>query len=117
LLGHLKEMIAGSDVDAEISYGKVPLLQGVAEYAEAGMVPGGSLNNLDFVSDLTEWGKGISETQKKILADAQTSGGLLLSMPDADARKLLGSLAEAGRSRATVIGKIVKGSGKIRVVS
>jgi cysteine desulfurase len=117
LLGHLKEMIAGSDVDAEISYGKVPLLQGVAEYAEAGMVPGGSLNNLDFVSDLTDWGKGISETQKKILADAQTSGGLLLSMPDADARKLLGSLAEAGRSRATVIGKIVKGSGKIRVVS
>ncbi|MCK7461719.1 MAG: AIR synthase-related protein [Sphingobacterium sp.] len=117
LLGHLKEMITGSEVDAEISYGKVPLLQGAAEYAEAGMVPGGSLNNLDFASDLTDWGKGISETQKKILADAQTSGGLLLSMPETDARNFLGSLSAEGRSRAAVIGKIVRGTGKIKVVS
>jgi cysteine desulfurase NifS/selenium donor protein len=116
LLGHLKGMIAGTEVDAEISYDKVPLLPGVKEYAEAGMVPGGSLSNLDFVSGLTDWGESIGETQKKILADAQTSGGLLLSMPGKDAKKFLAVWPATGRSRAAVIGKVFEGSGRIRVV-
>jgi cysteine desulfurase len=116
LLGHLKEMIAGSNTDAEISFARVPLLSRVTEYAEAGMVPGGSLNNLSFVSDILVCKNGISDTQKKILADAQTSGGLLVSMAASDAEKFIKTMPASEGLPAAVIGKIVEGSGRILVV-
>ena len=117
LTGHLKEMIAGSDTDAELFCGKIPLLEQAAEYADAGMIPGGSLNNLDFASDVLDWDKGIGNTLKKILADAQTSGGLLAAIPAGDAEKYLARLTSANIQNAAIIGRIVEGTGRIRCLA
>ena len=86
LLGHLKEMISGSGVDALILNGHVPLIEDVVEYAAAGMVPGGTKNNFDFIAGSVIWDSQISDDMKLILCDAQTSGGLLLTLPTASAR-------------------------------
>ncbi len=116
LLGHLKEMIAGTGTDAVVFSGSVPLLENAREYAEAGMIPGGSLSNLTFASDLTSWDPSIGETDKKILADAQTSGGLLVAMPEHEAATYIQRLPEAIRVHVSVIGKVIEGTGTIKVV-
>jgi cysteine desulfurase len=113
LAGHLKEMITGSDTDAEIFSGKVPVLDHTIEYAEAGMVPGGSLNNLDFVSDVAVWHAEIGETLRRILADAQTSGGLLIAMREDEAGGFLKRLSAETGFPVAIIGKVSAGSGKI----
>ncbi len=80
LLGHLAEML-GSDVGAEIVAADVPLLPGAWELAERGVVPGGTQRNLAAVGGLVDFGD-IDSTRQLLLADAQTSGGLLIALPD-----------------------------------
>jgi selenium donor protein len=109
LLGHLREMIQGSGTDAAVAYSAVPLMTGVTDYAEAGMVPGGSLANLEFVSSMVDWEQGVGETAKTVLADAQTSGGLLVALPEKDAQRF------AAAFPAAIIGRFIPGTGRIRV--
>ncbi|MFO7916000.1 MAG: selenide, water dikinase SelD [Candidatus Krumholzibacteriales bacterium] len=115
LLGHLSEMIGKGDLMAVISAGKVPVMEGVRELAAAGAVPGGTLSNLDYISGLIEWGGKISRTDRIVLCDAQTSGGLLISLPAEKAEELKARLEEAGLSAAAVIGEIISGDGRIKV--
>lgn len=115
LAGHLKEMIAGSATDAEVGFRKIPLLPEAFAYAEAGMVPGGSLNNLVFASDMMVWDVSIGETEKKVFADAQTSGGLLIALPEREADAFILAVRQRGNMEAAVIGRVVEGAGKIRV--
>ncbi len=85
LLGHLREMTVASGVAAEISFSAVPVMDGVEQLAAAGCVPGGSEDNLAFVnsSGAVDWDPGLPEHRRLILADAQTSGGLLIAVPEA----------------------------------
>jgi len=116
LLGHLSGMTVASGVDAEIYSDKVPILEQAREFAVANVVPGGTQNNLEFVSDKVEWTREVSSIQQVLLCDAQTSGGLLIATPEKNASDLLTKLYENGVSDSALIGKITKqGKGKIVV--
>ena len=117
LMGHLKEMVQASAVEVEIDSKNVPLIPGAADLATAGVVPGGTKNNLDYVSGVVNWADDISETTKLLLCDAQTSGGLLISLPIRFKDKLLEELQKNGVDSAKEIGWVKNvGDGKIFVV-
>ncbi len=117
LAGHLSEMTRGSDVNAEISFGALPFMNHVKELAFAGAIPGGTFKNLDFYKEWIRWETVISETEKLMFCDAQTSGGLLVALPEEYAVQVLCDLALQGIENAVIIGKITgKGTGIIRVV-
>jgi selenide,water dikinase len=78
LLGHLYKLARASGVTAIVDHVAVPLIVGTREAARAGYMPGGSRRNLDWVLPHTDTG-GISEEDLLLLADAQTSGGLLVA--------------------------------------
>jgi selenide,water dikinase len=78
LLGHLFKLARASEVTAVVDHAAVPLIDGTAEAARAGYMPGGSLRNLDWVLPHTDTGT-LSEQDLLLLADAQTSGGLLVA--------------------------------------
>jgi len=116
LLGHLKEMVKASGVRAEIYAEKVPVIKHVKDLITANVIPGGTLNNLDFVSDCVEWPQEISRTMKIILCDAQTSGGLLISIPSNAGTELEKALRANGIADAGIVGRIISsGDGKIVV--
>jgi selenide,water dikinase len=104
LLGHLREMTCGSGVRARIEARRIPLLPDVVELAGAGLVPGGTRRNLRAVAAVVRWDDAVPEPLRVVIGDAQTSGGLLVATPDADA--LLGALAARGVPDAARIGEI-----------
>ncbi len=110
LLGHLGEMVAASGVGARVDHRWVPLLPGVEELAEQGVIPGGTGRNLASVKEYTRFGD-LAEVHQVVLADAQTSGGLLLAVAAERCDDLVAALGEAGTPAAAVIGEIVEGEG------
>jgi cysteine desulfurase len=107
LMGHLKEMMEASGVSCEIDAGNVPLIDGVYELAMAGTIPGGTHNNLEFVSRHVQWPEQLPEVEKLILCDAQTSGGLLISLPERFAKQYLAELETRKKLQASNIGKVI----------
>ncbi|MCO1660512.1 selenide, water dikinase SelD [Pseudonocardia humida] len=114
LLGHLKKMAAASGVDARIDVDAVDLLDGVRDLAEAGTVPGGSRRNRQWVADVVDAGPGVSEVDLLLLADAQTSGGLLFGADPARAREAVAALVAQGVP-AAVVGEVAAGTGRLLV--
>ena len=96
LIGHAREVAAGSHVALTIEAGKVPLLEGAIECARAGFIPGGLTNNRDFAECAVSYDSGVPEEVRALLHDPQTAGGLLLSVPRNDAEKLTRALISAG---------------------
>jgi cysteine desulfurase NifS/selenium donor protein len=116
LIGHLLEMTTGSGVDAELWASAVPVLEEALEWAQAGVVPGGTRDNLDHAGARVTWDARLSPPERLLLCDAQTSGGLLIALPEADAPALLAALHEAGVGEAAIIGRMSgPGAGTIRV--
>jgi selenium donor protein len=113
LLGHLKEMLSAGNLDAEISWQTVPLLTEAMNYAVAGMIPGGTRNNLEFVKKHLRIRDDVPALVKILFSDAQTSGGLLVSLPEEDAMKALPELARRGIVQAGMIGRVVPGDSSI----
>lgn len=111
LLGHLSRMASASDVDVSIDVGAVPLLPGARELAEQGLFPGGTRRNLDWVYDHVDAG-GVAGNDLLILADAQTSGGLLFGVHPDRASGVLKEIGAAGIPVA-VIGSVQRGAGRI----
>jgi cysteine desulfurase NifS/selenium donor protein len=117
LLGHLKELTQGSGVEAEIWASSVPVIEAAQEFVTGNVVPGGTLNNMEFVKSIVEYEPEISKTDQTLLCDAQTSGGLLIAVPEEYAESLLNELHCKGISRVAKVGKITSlGSGNIKVV-
>jgi len=108
LLGHLCELVQASRVGAKIYLTKVPVIDFAWELAKQKVVPGGTLANLKFVEGKVEWDKEIKEEAKLILSDAQTSGGLLISVPKEKEKKLLERLISKGVPNPVVIGEIIE---------
>ena len=106
LLGHLLEMCKGSKISATIECNEIPLIQGVFELAQKGFIPGGTKRNLDHVIPNVNFSKNISQEQKYLLADAQTSGGLLISAPKDKAEDLQNLLMENQCLSSSVIGQV-----------
>jgi len=111
LLGHLGRAVEESKVGAQISTKEVLFLPETQELAEAGFVPGGSRRNLEWLDDRLEKGN-CSETDVLLLADAQTSGGLLFGIDDSKAQDALDELVSSGHS-ASIIGSVIDEEGKI----
>jgi selenide,water dikinase len=115
LLGHLKEMVAGSGFSAEVWLNKVPVMDEAWKLVTAGIIPGGTLNNMNYVEDTVVWGETIPYTAKVILCDAQTSGGLLIALPEMNGPELLLALKTAGLKDSSVIGRFTDQGRTIRV--
>jgi selenide, water dikinase len=112
LFGHLHRMLTGSGVSATVDASTVPVLRGVLDLARADVVPGGTKRNHAFVSPSTEWGE-LTGPEQMVLADAQTSGGLLIAAADGD--RLSTELAKR-RVPFAEIGEVTEGpSGRITV--
>ncbi len=104
LLGHLQKLAAASGTGAVIRAEAVPVLPGVWDLLDQGFAPGGTVQNLDFVRP---WVKGSSDQRiLTMLADAQTSGGLLFCCPAAAADNAVARLADSGHT-AAVIGELI----------
>ena len=118
LLGHLGRAVVESTVDATIEVGAVPLLPGTRELAESGAMPGGSRRNLDWADDLLDRGD-FGDLDALLMADAQTSGGLVFGVAPDRADEALVALAATGHV-AAVVGHVVArgsdGSHRLRLV-
>ncbi|MCE5341344.1 MAG: selenide, water dikinase SelD [Planctomycetaceae bacterium] len=114
LMGHLGEMAGLSKVNAEILFDAIPLFPGVLEAVNADIVPGTVERNRESSGHRIVTGKGVTRPMADICFDAQTSGGLLICLPQAKAEKLLGKLHKAKIEEAAIIGRIIgKGTGKV----
>ena len=108
LMGHLLEMTTAQK-SIEINSEQVPLIESAFELAEMGMFPGGSFRNRDYISKFVKPSKNSnSEDEIMLLYDAQTSGGLLISVEPNKAEKLLDILRESGHIRAVIIGEVIE---------
>ena len=107
LIGHAREMALGSRVTIEIDAASVPLLPGALEYSRQGALAGGLKNNREYASGAVEKTREISVELENLLYDPQTSGGLLISLPEADAAQLIQKLEGARR-----IGRVLPAGGK-----
>src|SRR5207248_10233183 len=114
LLGHLRNVTAASGVTARVWADAVPVLAVAREYVQAGIAPGGTHANWKFLADWVTFDPELSKEEQLLLCDAQTSGGLLASVPAADADRLVRALHAAGVSAAAVVGRI-EGVGKGRI--
>jgi selenide,water dikinase len=94
LLGHAREMAAGSKVSLEIDHSAIEALPGALEGARAGFLAGGLKNNREFVSGCVEFAAGVPEEYQHLLYDPQTSGGLLLAIAASSADAAVAALAK-----------------------
>ena len=116
LMGHLTGMLRASGVGAEISAASAPVLPGVNELLEQGVAPGGTHRNEAGVEEYVEWDSAITANQRLILCDAQTSGGLLISVPSGRLPILLEALEKNAVPTRAVIGRITDGPAGIASV-
>jgi selenide,water dikinase len=115
LLGHLLEMMTGAKARAFLDLERIPIIAEVPELASRGVVPGGTKSNLAHVAKKVRFPKGLPEDIQWVLADAQTNGGLLASVPARDAAKAWRALERAGVDVA-LIGEVGEGRPGIEVV-
>ena len=114
LLGHLGNLLrasseaTGRPLGARLRFADVPLFDGVEQLLEQGLCPGGTRRNLAHAAPHTGFPDGLDESRRLLLADAQTSGGLLMAVPPAGLDGLLGGLEERGVAVRAVIGAIVE---------
>ncbi|MEE2981536.1 MAG: selenide, water dikinase SelD [Pseudomonadota bacterium] len=112
LLGHLGVMLrassdaAGDALGAAIRYADVPLFDGAGDYLAQGLCPAGTRRNLDFVASHVRFATGLDENRRLLLADAQTSGGLLIAVPEDGLDGLLVALDDEGVAIRAVIGRV-----------
>lgn len=104
LAGHLLEMCDVSNVSARLTFSDIPLLPGALGYISAGFVPGGTRTNLEFVAGRVHFSPDLPPAAPSLLADPQTSGGLLISLPPDSLNAFQSELG--GEELAVVIGVV-----------
>ena len=116
LVGHLANIALASDVTLQISASAVPLMHGVRDLAADGCISGGSTRNFDEAGEYVDWDGSIDEMTRRLLCDAQTSGGLAVVLPQDNVGKLVDEL-QLRAVTGTVIGTVAeKSSSAIEVV-
>ncbi len=115
LLGHLLEMMTGAKARAYLDLERIPILAEVPALAAEGVVPGGTKSNLEHVARKVRFPEGLPEDIQWVLADAQTNGGLLASVPAKDVAKAFRALEKAGVDVA-LIGEVGEGRPGIEVI-
>ena len=94
LVGHLIEICNNSQVSANINFSQINFLPGVIDLANEGIIPGGTKRNLDYAEKFAHFSESLSPTQKLLACDAQTSGGLLISLPETEANRFISVFGE-----------------------
>jgi selenide,water dikinase len=115
LLGHLSEMLGAGDVGVHLEADAVPVLEEAWDFVRRDVVPGGTRRNLASVAALVDWSERITTEQQLVLADAQTSGGLLMAVDPAAAESLLEDLRAHGVATATRVGTFTDRLGRLEV--
>lgn len=113
LLGHAYEMAAASSVTLVIENGMLPWLPGVFYYAEQDCFPGGMHRNRAYYSTFVEQQVTLAEPQEYLLYDPQTSGGLLIAVPEAQAEALCARIRAEGDAQAALIGFVQAGTPRL----
>lgn len=108
LLGHAYEMASGSEVSLQIHYPDVPLLPRTEELAMDNVFPGGSWTNHEWLAPNVSYDTTLATYEQVILSDAITSGGLLISMPQAEAEAYVEKLRNRQSIPVSIIGKVTK---------
>ena len=109
LMGHLSSMMRASGTTAKLQLSRIPMIPGAWELVEQGIAPGGTHRNLQAANQVVEWHEEVSEPARLLLCDAQTSGGLLISVPAERTSLLMKELEAAGAVGAAVIGEVLAG--------
>lgn len=107
LLGHMKELLENSGVGAKIRFEDTPILEGVWDLLKQEMVPGGTRRNLEALEHDVTW-NNLEMEQQLLMCDAQTSGGLLISVSQKNSDRLIDSLSASGVDVSVVIGTVVE---------
>jgi selenide,water dikinase len=115
LLGHLLELARGAKLTAHLDMAQIPLLPGVEQLAHDGYFTGASGRNWDAYGMDVELGAGVTDTQRVLLTDPQTSGGLLVSCDPDSADEVLALFAREGFGHAAVIGRMAAGEARVKV--
>lgn len=108
LLGHACQVAENSQVGIKLRHASVPYFPEVIEFAKQGLCPGGLYRNKEFYADRVEFATEVPEYMPLVLFDAQTSGGLLISLAPEPAQLLLERLHEADLQDVAIIGEVVK---------
>lgn len=109
LLGHAMKMAQSSEVSMRIYPESLPLIEGVSDLIDDGCIPGAAFRNLDFVKENIEFSKDIDIISKMVAVDAQTSGGLFISVDSDKAESLLDDILSCGiHPQASIIGEVIK---------
>ena len=116
VVGHLMTMMRASGTTGHLNRSAVPVLPGVERLLEDGIAPGGTHRNIESCTDFVSWGADITETDKLLLCDPQTSGGLLISISGDSVDRLLVDLHKRGIP-ASVVGEVTAFDGKAVRVS
>ncbi len=95
LIGHLSEMIAGSEVSCIVNFNSLKLLQGTNDYLRQGYIPGGTYRNKEYFGTYIENMDSLDEAIYAVLFDPQTSGGLLFAVPESESEAVLSELIDA----------------------
>jgi selenide,water dikinase len=115
LLGHLLELARGAKLTAELEMQRIPLLPGVEQFAHDGFFTGASGRNWDAYGRDVDLGAGVGDTQRVLLTDPQTSGGLLVSCDPDSVDEVLALFAREGFGEAAVIGRMLEGAPRVTV--
>jgi selenide,water dikinase len=117
LVGHLLNLLEASRVGAALAFDTLPILPHARNLAARGFIPGGTTRNLEAAAERVSWAPDLSETDRLLAVDAQTSGGLLLAVPPENEAALLDSLRRQGTPSAVTIGRVTaEAPGYLRVV-
>jgi selenide,water dikinase len=108
LLGHGLKMAQASNVTLEIDSEEIPVLAGAYELVESGCIPGAAFRNQEFVEQDCLFEKDLDYSMKMLCCDAQTSGGLLICVPEIKADKMKAELIDKGYGRTEIVGRVVK---------
>ncbi len=115
LAGHLLDMLSDGELDFSMDLENIPLLPGTIDLAESGLLPAGTYNNRIQYEDRVMNRDAFPESLTDMVFDAQTSGGLLMSVPEENAPETLHKLRETGFSYSCVIGHFLRGNGNIQL--
>ncbi len=117
LLGHAYEMMSASGATAELSVSRIPLLSQARRLASQGVAPEGSRVNVRNMRTRAAVGDGVSDEDFLLVCDAQTSGGLLVALPEAEAEAYAARCLEKGAPAGAVVGRVTEQRGELlRVV-
>lgn len=108
LLGHLAEMVVDSGFGVELQSDQIPLIPEALEFASMGIIPAGSYKNKEFRAAWIDIQAGVTQSVQDLLYDPQTSGGLLICLPESRAEALLEALQQRGLRHCQIIGRVVQ---------